>query len=97
MENSISRRSVIRKLAGTGAALGTMTTGNFGDSRAASVETKLRGRINHSVCKWCYGGVNLEDLCREGRKMGLGSVELLETDSFPVLKRHDLVCAMVSF
>ncbi|MCF7764605.1 MAG: TIM barrel protein [Verrucomicrobia bacterium] len=96
MENSISRRSVIRKLAGTGAVIGTMTTNEFGESRAASVEKQLKGRINHSVCKWCYGGVDLEDLCREGRKMGLRSVELLETDSFPVLKRHDLVCAMVS-
>lgn len=57
---------------------------------------KLKGRVNHSVCKWCYPNVSLEDLCKAGRVMGLRSVELLTVDQFPTLKKYDLVCAMVS-
>src|SRR5262249_16090148 len=56
----------------------------------------LKGRINHSVCKWCYDKVPLEDLCAAGKKMGLSSVELLTVENFPTLRKHDLICAMVS-
>ena len=56
----------------------------------------VKGRINHSVCKWCYPKVPLEDLCAAGKGMGLQSVELLMVDDFQTLKKHDLICAMVS-
>src|SRR5262249_50821961 len=56
----------------------------------------LKGRVNHSVCKWCYPKVALEDLCKAGKEMGLQSVELLTYDQFPTLKKYDMLCAMVS-
>jgi len=69
-------------------------------SRLAAAEAsgggQLKGRVNHSVCKWCYDKVPLEDLCRAGKEMGLSSVELLEVKDFDTLKRHGLICAMVS-
>lgn len=75
-------------------------------SVAGALETRLRaedraagansGRVNHSVCKWCYGNISLEDLCIAGKEMGLQSIELLETKDFPTLKKYDLQCAMVS-
>ncbi len=61
-----------------------------------AVDPKLKGRINHSVCKWCYPTIPLEDLCKAGKEIGLRSVELLEVKDFPTLKKHDLLCAMVS-
>ena len=33
---------------------------------AASL-TKLKGNINHSVCRWCYSKTKLEDLCAAGK------------------------------
>lgn len=57
----------------------------------------LKGKINHSVCKWCYPKIPLEDLCTAGKEMGLSSVELLNPPDFPTLKKHGLSCAMVSF
>ncbi|MDA1276152.1 MAG: TIM barrel protein [Verrucomicrobia bacterium] len=96
MKKSISRRSVIKRIAGSAAVLGAVSTSGRQTAQAAEQNSKRTGRINHSVCKWCYSKVSLEDLCREGKKMGLNSVELLGVDSFPTLKRHDLICAMVS-
>ena len=57
---------------------------------------QIKGRINHSVCKWCYPKVSLEELCKAGKEMGLTSIELLEVKDFATLKKHDLICAMVS-
>ena len=56
----------------------------------------MKGRVNHSVCKWCYEKIPLEDLCKAGKEFGLRSVELLTPPDFATRKNHDLVCAMVS-
>ena len=54
----------------------------------------LRGNINHSVCKWCYPDFSVEDLARAAQAMGIGSVELLEPEEWPILERYGLTCAM---
>lgn len=96
MKESISRRTALRRLtAGTAAAL---TFSPLAKSIAAvEADAALKGRVNHSVCKWCYAKVPLEDLCRDGKAMGLSSIELLQPEDFPTLKKHGLICAMVSF
>jgi hydroxypyruvate isomerase len=63
---------------------------------AADAAAGLKGRIHHSVCKWCYPKQTVEQLCQAGKDMGLSSVELLTVDDFPTLKKYGLVCAMVS-
>jgi hydroxypyruvate isomerase len=50
--------------------------------RLSRAEAALKGRINHSVCKWCYPKVTLEDLCVAGKEMGLQSIELLQPTDF---------------
>jgi hydroxypyruvate isomerase len=57
---------------------------------------KLRGRIRHSVCRWCYGKIALDDLCREVAAMGGHSVELLDEADWEVPKKHGLVCAVAN-
>ncbi|MBM3833616.1 MAG: TIM barrel protein [Verrucomicrobia bacterium] len=97
MITPISRRSVLRNLAGTAALAGFASNlSNRLHAADAAAGAKLKGKINHSVCKWCYGKVPLEDLCKAGKEMGLTSVELLEPADFPTLKKYDLQCAMVS-
>ena len=36
---------------------------------------KAGGRVNHSVCKWCYSGISIDELCTAGKEFGLKSVE----------------------
>ena len=55
------------------------------------------GKVRHSVCKWCYKDIPLETMCAAAKEMGIESVELLDPPDFPVLKKHGLHCAMVSF
>ncbi len=62
---------------------------------AADAAAGLKGRINHSACKWCYPKIDLEELCIAGKEMGLSSVELLQPGDFATLKKHGMVCAMV--
>ena len=93
MENSISRRSLLRNVAGgTVAAAAAATLPR--SLRAAEARTKLKGNINHSVCRWCYGKIPFEDLCKAARQIGLKSIELLGPDQWPTLKKHGLTCAI---
>jgi hydroxypyruvate isomerase len=64
----------------------------------ASAEPPARkGRLKQSVCRWCFGSVPLEDLCREAAAMGYGSVELLDPPDFETPRRHGMTCAVASF
>ncbi len=62
--------------------------------RLASAQQGVKGRVNHSVCKWCYPKVSLEDLCKAGKEMGLASIELLGPSDWPVLAKYGMTCAM---
>ena len=97
MKNSLSRRSALRHLAG-GAAVFAATTRLSARIEAAesTLDSSLKGKVNHSVCKWCYSKVSLEDLCVAGKEMGLKSIELLGPSDWPTLQKHGLTCAMAS-
>jgi hydroxypyruvate isomerase len=97
MKALLTRRSALGKMAGTAAAVSVAASlsERLGAAEAAAGQP-LKGRVNHSVCKWCYPKVSLEDLCTAGKEMGLSSIELLEVKDFDTLKKHDLTCAMVS-
>ncbi|MEO5914167.1 MAG: TIM barrel protein [Luteolibacter sp.] len=53
--------------------------------------------IHHSVCRWCYDSIPLEDLCIAAREIGISSIELVMPEDMPILKKHGLTCAMISF
>ena len=97
MQSTMSRRSAIRKIAGS-AAVAAATTALPQLARAESpAPTKLKGRINHSACRWCYGKISLDDLCVAGKEIGLVAIDLLNPDEFATVKKHGLTCSMVSF
>lgn len=97
MRTSISRRSALRKIAGSTVAVATAASLSHRLNAAdAASRPNLKGHINHSVCKWCYGKIPLDEFCQAAKDIGLQSVELLEVKDFPTLKKYGLVCAMVS-
>lgn len=97
MKPLLTRRSALGRMAGSAAVLSAAASLSKRLSAAdAAAGGERNGRINHSVCKWCYPKVSLEDLCQAGKEMGLTSIELLEVKDFETLKKHRLVCAMVS-
>ena len=64
-------------------------------ARPASAEP-LKGNINHSVSRWCYGSISLDDLCKACQRIGIKSVELVADKDWPTLQKYGLTCAMTS-
>lgn len=89
-----SRRTALKSIAGSTAAVGAVLTL---PARGHAVEGKVKGNIRHSVCKWCYGSTGLEKLAAKAASLGMESVELLDPSDFPTMRKHGLMCAMVSF
>ena len=97
MAKQMTRRSALGKLAGSTAAISAAASlAHRLEAADDAAGAALKGRINHSVCKWCYGKIPLEDLCRAGKSIGLQSIELLNVGDFPTLQKHGLACAMVT-
>jgi hydroxypyruvate isomerase len=97
MNQKISRRSALRKV--TGGTVAIAAAGSLSHRLQAADETSapaLKGRIHHSVCRWCYGKIPLDELCRAAKQIGIQSIDLMEPPDFPTLKKHGLICAMVS-
>jgi hydroxypyruvate isomerase len=102
MNSPISRREAIASLAGA-AALATLPRLRGADGAAAaaphagsSTLNPAAGSIRHSVCKWCYKDTSLETMAAAAKDLGLQSIELLNSEDFPTLKKYGLFCAMVS-
>jgi hydroxypyruvate isomerase len=60
---------------------------------APPAPAKLKGRIHHSVCRWCYGGIELGELCRQAKAMGIESIEILDEPEWTLVKSMGLTCA----
>lgn len=91
MNTSLSRRSALASVASVAATAAALS------QRLSAADAAAKTRVNHSVCKWCYPKISLEDLCKAAKDIGLSSIELLEPADFPLLKQYGLHCAMVSF
>ena len=67
-ENS-SRRMALKKMVGGAAAAIAGTALSHRVSAAEAVlESDLKGKVNHSVCRWCYSSIPLEDLCKAAKQ-----------------------------
>ncbi len=54
------------------------------------------GRLKQSVCRWCYGRMPLDELCKNAAAFGYQSVELLNPDEWSVPGAHGLTCAVAN-
>lgn len=88
----MTRRSFLANSGQTAAISATVAALS---TRIAAAEAATGGSgIRHSVCKWCYGDVPLDELCAAVKEIGLESIELLMPSDRPVLEKHGLTCAI---
>lgn len=97
MSETFDRRTAIK-----GILAGTVALGIPSDLLAladTAEELKLesnmlKGRINHSVARWCFNDFDIETLCLEAKKIGITGIDLVGPKDWPILKKHNLVSTM---
>ncbi len=88
----VSRRSLLAGGVAATAAAGVLSPG--GAACDTTSIKRLKGNIHHSVCRWCYGKIPLEQLCQAAQRIGVQSIDLVGPKEWPTLKRYGLTCAM---
>jgi hydroxypyruvate isomerase len=91
-----SRRELLKTIAGaTAFGVASAPVASWGaDAR--------KGRIKQSVAAWCYGGymkknnISMEQFIASCSEIGLKSVEMIGEEHWPLLKKNNMVCAMIS-
>ena len=91
----MNRKQALKTIA---ASTGILLSPLSGKALATSggLNSRLKGNINHSVCRWCYKGISLEKLTTFGKKIGLKSIELLEPEEYKTVVDQGLTCAMAN-
>ncbi|GGF47700.1 hydroxypyruvate isomerase [Echinicola rosea] len=54
----------------------------------------LKGNINHSVCRWTYGHLSLDELCVLIKDIGFNAIDLLGPDDWPTAQKHGVYSSM---
>jgi hydroxypyruvate isomerase len=93
MKKVMSRRSAFKTTAAT------VTTGavafKLGDFTSYGAVDR-KGNVNHSVCRWCYNQIPLDDLCKASKEMGIVSIDLTGPKEWETLQKYGLTCAMTN-
>ncbi len=92
MKNQLSRRSAFQK---STAAVATLTLMSRFTETVRAADSR-KGNVNHSVCRWCYDKIPLEELCSASKEMGIQSVELQGPKEWPTIQKYGLTCAMAN-
>ncbi len=96
-EQHLSRRNLIATAA-SGVAAMTLggTTAPAQNAPAIDAGAVREGRLQQSVCQWCFSKMSVEELAQLSSKIGLKGIDLVGPDSFATLKKHNLVGTMTT-
>ena len=93
----MKRREAIKKSTLSAGLLSLYPTGKLINTDIYNRSNmKLKGNINHSVCRWCYNSLSLDELCEGAKEIGIKSIELTTPDEWNILKKHGLTCAVAA-
>lgn len=88
-----TRRLAIKNIVAGTAAVGT--AGMLSSFTSSSDnQHSLKGKVNHSVCRWCFGSVPLEDFCVAVKKMGINAIDLVGPKDWATLQKHGIYSSM---
>lgn len=93
--SSLSRRAALAVAASGAVSLSALRQAHAQTTEQTTVNAK-QGRLNQSVCNWCFGKLSVDELATEVVKLGMVGIDLLGPNDFPTLKKHGLVCTMVT-
>ena len=89
-----SRRKVLKNLLIGGSAVVAAPSLSFAACEMKETATTLKGNINHSVCRWTFDGLSVEELCVAVKKLGFAAIDLVGPDDWDTLKKHGVYSSM---
>ena len=101
MPSKVNRRQLIQQVItgsaaiAAGVALPKNVLASLEPSTHNVMDTiSLKGKINHSACRWCYGNIALPVLAKNFKDLGMVGMDLVGPSDWKVLKDNGLISTM---
>ena len=89
----MNRRKLIQSVM-AGTAVAALTPVHSFAKKIDNIYPALKNNINHSVCRWTYSFMTLDELCVTAKDIGLKAIDLVGPKDWQVLKDHGLHSSM---
>jgi hydroxypyruvate isomerase len=93
MSGNLKRRDLLKSIIVTGTAV-AISPASIASCNNEMDNKKLKGNINHSVCRWTYNFLTLEELCNTVKKIGFSAIDLVGPKEWHILKTHGIDSSM---
>src|SRR6516225_5584732 len=91
----LTRRHLLQGAVAAGAAA---ALAGVPQPAGAEEKTVTKGNIKQSIVFWCFNSAgekwDVEKTCQVAKALGCVSVEIVEPEHWPTLKKHGLTCAI---
>lgn len=97
MKNKTNRREVLKNLTLASGAIGLgsiMSSFSLLNPKEDIKASALKNNINHSVCRWCFKDIPLDQFASECSKLGIKAIDLLSPEEWETAKKYGLECSM---
>ncbi len=99
MTHSVNRRALMR--GAVASALGLSSLSALGAelvspsaTPSTALSSALKGNIHHSVARWTFGFLSIEELCLLVRRLGFSAIDLVGPNDWHILKQHGVDSSM---
>lgn len=92
-KNENRRKALKNILAGTAALSAGTLLSSFSHVKEKQ-SFLLKGNVNHSVCRWCFSQLSVEELSIAAKDIGLKAIDLVGPKDWPVLQKYGLESSM---
>jgi hydroxypyruvate isomerase len=98
MSNKYGRRDALKNIVlGSGAlGLGGMMSSFSSPDVNSNVLQNTGDKINHSVCRWPYADIPLEEFARACAGLGIQAIDLLKPAEWDIVEKYGLKCSMAT-
>lgn len=76
------------------ASVGLVSNAGVAMEGKSFITNDLKGNINHSVCRWCYSKIPMEDFLQSLNKLGIAAMDLTGPEDWPLMKKYGIHASM---
>ncbi len=89
-----TRRRAIKTILAGAAAFTAAPSLTFAEMPEKQQTILRKGNIRHSVCRWCFNDVPLDEFCVFVKQIGISAIDLVGPKDWETLKAHGLDSSM---
>ena len=99
MTHSVNRRALMRGAVASALGLSSLSALGAGLASPSATSTTalsaaLKGNIRHSVARWTFGFLSIDELCLLVRRLGFSAIDLVGPNDWHILKQHGVDSSM---